>query len=68
MEKVVGYKRLICPNCVPGNKNNKRKATYRVYETNNNYILICVKCGTKYFINKQKPGKETPKQVKVNIK
>lgn len=58
MEKVWGYKRLICPNCDPGNKNSIRKAIYKVYYTNSSIILVCRKCGHKMFIDKKNKGNE----------
>jgi RNase P subunit RPR2 len=58
MNNVWGYKRLICGNCPEGNKNSKRKATYKVYETNSHLILICVKCQSKMIIEKKEKGKQ----------
>lgn len=61
--KVHGFKKMICPYCTEGNKNSKRKGTYKVFETNKNYLLICVKCGHKLFIKK-----EQGRQIQATIK
>ena len=61
--KIHGFKKMICPLCLQGNRNSKRKGTYRVFETNKNYLLICVKCGNKRFIKKTEGN-----QIKATIK
>jgi hypothetical protein len=61
--KIHGFKKLICPNCVQGNKNSKRKGTYKVFETNKNYLLVCAKCGHKKLIKKEEGN-----QLKVTLK
>jgi len=61
MEKVWGYKRLVCPHCLEGNKRSKRKGVYKVYETNTHLYLVCIKCMTRLVI----PKKESGKQLKV---
>lgn len=60
MEVVWGYKRLICPNCDPGSKVSKRKANYKVYETNTHLILECRKCMHRMLIEKKEKGKQIP--------
>ena len=60
MEQVWGYKRLICPNCPPGNKNSKSKATYKAYETNTHLMLRCRKCGFNTLVEKKDKGKQIP--------
>jgi len=51
-DKIYGYVRLICPECPEGSRNSKRKGRYKVYETNTQFILECVKCGNRRKISK----------------
>lgn len=58
VEKVYGYVRKICPNCLPGNKNSKARGRYLVYETNSHIILKCCKCSSKLEVEKKHYGSQ----------
>jgi Zn-finger protein len=40
-----GISKLICPNCIEGNKRSPKNGRYKIYIFGGYYVLKCSKCG-----------------------